>query len=65
MNERTETPEQPRPDARAPWERPAVSCLGTIALVVRGGSAQGKIFGALDGDTGMFQCSPETCPPKT
>ena len=64
MDDRSETPEQPRSDGRAPWQRPAVSCVGTIALVVRGGSATGKIMGSLDGDTGLFQCSPDTCRPK-
>lgn len=61
MNDLTETAEQPQPDGRAPWMRPAVVLVGTISLVVRGGSAMGKISGTHDGDNGNFQCFPSNC----
>jgi hypothetical protein len=62
-----ETPEdrsQPAcPEGKSPWERPTVTLAGTIALLVRAGSAQGKISGAFDGDMSQFQaCNPQTDP---
>lgn len=56
MNDLEDKPQQAPADERVPWERPRVLLVGTVALVVRGGSAQGKIGGALDGDTNQFQC---------
>jgi hypothetical protein len=48
---------------RAPWEHPTVSLAGTISLVVRGGSAQGKTSAHMDGDMNQFQCNPPQCGP--
>ena len=62
MNDLTETPEQSRPEQRVPWERPAVLLVGSISLVVRGGSALGKGSMPKDGDAGQFQCFPPPCP---
>jgi hypothetical protein len=39
---------------KCPWERPTVRLAGTIALLVRGGSAQGKPGGDFDGDMNQF-----------
>ena len=54
-----ETPENKSPQAgsggKSPWERPTVTLAGTISLLVRGGSAQGKGGDSHDGDTGNFQ----------
>ena len=50
-------------EERLPWEPPTVTFAGTIALLVRAGSAQGKITGAFDGDMSQFQaCNPNTDP---
>ena len=43
---------------KLPWERPTLTLAGTIALLVRGGSAQGKGNGLNDGDATQFQCNP-------
>ena len=43
---------------RSPWERPTVTLSGTISLLVRAGSATGKIGGTFDGDMTQFQCDP-------
>jgi hypothetical protein len=53
-----------RPEARKlPWERPTVTLAGTIALLVRAGSAQGKMSGSFDGDMKQFQaCNPTKDP---
>jgi hypothetical protein len=52
-----------RAQVRLPWERPTVRLAGTIALLVRGGSAGGKQFGNADGDATQFQsCSPHMPP---
>ncbi len=50
---------------KSPWERPTLTLAGTIALLVRGGSAQGKGTGMTDGDATQFQCNPpnEACRP--
>lgn len=45
---------QPHPKERAPWERPAVKCAGTISLLVRAGTAEGKLDTEFDGDGGQF-----------
>jgi hypothetical protein len=37
-----------------PWKPPTVTLAGTISLLVRGGSAQGKGGDAFDGDMGQF-----------
>lgn len=53
---------------RSPWERPTVTLAGTISLLVRAGSATGKIGGTFDGDMTQFQCDPTkdvNCQPKT
>ena len=50
MNEREETFREASSDAKAPWERPTVTLAGTISLLVRAGSALGKIAGISDGD---------------
>jgi hypothetical protein len=50
MNEREETSREASSDAKAPWERPAVTLAGTISLLVRAGSALGKSAGVHDGD---------------
>jgi len=52
---------QPQGNKRRPWERPAVSLAGTISLVVRAGSAQGKVMSTNDGDMHQFQCNPPQC----
>jgi hypothetical protein len=56
------------PEAKkSPWERPTVTLAGTIALLVRAGSAQGKLTGSFDGDATQFQCDPTkdaNCQPK-
>lgn len=41
-------------DGKLPWERPTVRFSGTISLLVRGGSAQGKQTGTKDGDANQF-----------
>jgi hypothetical protein len=51
MKEREETSREAPSDAKAPWERPAVTLAGTISLLVRAGSATGK--GPLAGDGDM------------
>lgn len=52
-----------KPERKSPWERPAVRLVGTISLLVRAGSAQGKISGSFDGDMSQFQsCNPATDP---
>jgi hypothetical protein len=43
---------------KVPWECPTITLAGTIALLVRGGSAQGKGSGLQDGDATQFQCNP-------
>lgn len=63
MNDVTDTSEPRGPEPRASWEPPVISLVGTIALVVRGGSAMGKQTGNHDGDAGNFQCFPGTCNP--
>ena len=54
-----ETPESKSPqtgsEGKSPWERPTVTLAGTISLLVRGGSAQGKGGGPHDGDLTQFQ----------
>ena len=45
-------------EKKVPWERPTLTLAGTIALLVRGGSAQGKGTGLNDGDATQFQCNP-------
>ena len=63
MSETADRREQPGPESRVEWVRPTVSLVGTVALVVRGGSALGKLSGGPDGDPGnSFQCRPEQCP---
>lgn len=47
-----------QPERKAPWEEPTVTLAGTISLLVRGGSAQGKGIGMNDGDATNFQCHP-------
>ena len=50
-------------EGKAPWERPTVTLAGTISLLVRAGSAQGKQSGAYDGDASQFQaCNPQNPP---
>jgi hypothetical protein len=52
-----------KPEGKAPWERPTVTLAGTISLLVRAGSAQGKISGSFDGDMSQFQsCDPAKDP---
>jgi hypothetical protein len=54
---------QGRADGRSSWERPTITFAGTIALLVRGGSAGGKQFGSTDGDATNFQaCAPHMPP---
>ena len=43
---------------KSPWETPTLTLAGTISLLVRGGSAQGKGTGLTDGDATQFQCNP-------
>lgn len=43
---------------KLPWERPVLTLTGTIALLVRGGSAVGKGHGNHDGDMSTFECDP-------
>ena len=43
---------------KSPWEAPTLTLAGTISLLVRGGSAQGKGAGLTDGDATQFQCNP-------
>ena len=54
-----DTPESKSPqtgsEGKSPWERPTVTLAGTISLLVRGGSAQGKGTDAHDGDGIQFQ----------
>jgi hypothetical protein len=45
---------QARSDGKLPWKPPTVTLAGTISLLVRGGSAQGKGGDAFDGDMGQF-----------
>ena len=61
MSELADKSEQPQAKMRAPWQRPAVSLAGTISLVVRAGSAQGKVTASNDGDMHQFQCNPPQC----
>jgi len=50
-------------EGKSPWEHPTVTLAGTISLLVRAGSAQGKISGSFDGDMTQFQsCNPATEP---
>jgi hypothetical protein len=52
-----------KPDGKLPWERPTVTLAGTISLLVRAGSAQGKQSGSFDGDMSQFQaCNPHNPP---
>jgi hypothetical protein len=46
-------------EEKSPWERPTIRPVGTIALLVRGGSAQGKPGGDFDGDMNQFQAHRE------
>jgi hypothetical protein len=39
---------------KSPWERPTIRPVGRIALLVRGGSAEGKRQGQKDGDMNQF-----------
>jgi hypothetical protein len=39
---------------KTPWDRPVIRPVGTIALLVRGGSAMGKLGGNCDGDNNNF-----------
>ena len=48
-----------RSDGKLPWERPTVTLAGTVSLLVRAGSAQGKHGDAFDGDMGQFQVKPQ------
>jgi len=43
-----------RSEEKLPWEQPTVTLVGTISLLVRGGSAHGKQPGSLDGDGDQF-----------
>jgi hypothetical protein len=55
--------EQGEERSRSPWERPTVTFAGTVALLVRAGSATGKMSGSFDGDMTQFQsCNPNTDP---
>lgn len=55
-------PEAPSHD-RSPWEPPTVTLVGTIALLVRAGSAGGKGANSFDGDLSQFQtCNPAVDP---
>jgi hypothetical protein len=53
--------EKPARDSeeKSRWERPTIRPVGTIALLVRGGSAQGKPGGDFDGDMNQFQAHRE------
>jgi hypothetical protein len=51
------------PKGKLAWERPTVTLAGTISLLVRAGSAQGKQSGSLDGDASQFlACNPANPP---
>jgi hypothetical protein len=39
---------------KSPWEPPTIRPMGTIALLVRGGSAHGKLADQMDGDMNQF-----------
>ena len=55
--------EEPGSEAKKVWEPPTITLAGTIALLVRAGSAQGKQSGAFDGDMSQFQaCNPNSDP---
>ncbi len=45
---------QERSHGKSPWERPTVTLAGTISLLVRAGSAQGKGGDQFDGDMSQF-----------
>lgn len=55
MEEHEQGSSQPPSKRKLPWDRPTVKLAGTIALLVRGGSAMGKGGGNFDGDAGQFQ----------
>jgi hypothetical protein len=57
MSNVTDTPEQPRSEARAEWDQPTVSLVGGIMLVVRAGSALGKHQNGQDSDPGTSFCN--------
>lgn len=46
---------QAHPEEKSPWERPRVTLAGTVSLLVRAGSAQGKGGTEQDGDMSQFQ----------
>ena len=41
--------------SKLPWAHPTVTLAGTVALLVRAGSAQGKHGDENDGDKNQFQ----------
>ena len=52
MRQREDEPQKVPAIRKRPWERPIVTQVGTISLLVRVGSAQGKIGVPGDGDLG-------------
>jgi hypothetical protein len=52
MGQREVEPRKVPATGKRPWERPIVTEVGTISLLVRGGSALGKSQAPGDGDMG-------------
>jgi hypothetical protein len=55
MDDREERAAETSSERKAAWQRPTLRLAGTLALLVRGGSAQGKPGGDFDGDMNQFQ----------
>ena len=60
MEKPEDRPPQDCPEGKSSWERPTVTLVGTISLLVRAGSAQGKTGNENDGDMNNFQVRPKS-----
>ena len=59
MKKSEDTSSPVRSTSKLPWARPTVTLAGTVALLVRAGSAQGKHGEQNDGDMNQFQVKPQ------
>jgi len=59
MKKSEDTSPPARSTGKLSWARPTVTLAGTVALLVRAGSAQGKHGAQNDGDMNQFQVKPQ------
>jgi hypothetical protein len=55
MKKAEDTSPPARSASKLPWTRPTVTLAGTVSMLVRAGSAQGKHGEQNDGDMNQFQ----------